>query len=225
MRPGGPSGAPTAQKFGCEVHWDLARFIACAGRHLRSTYQHLRSNSPNPYFALPQPMKITVRHCLQGAGFGQSDSSLEYWLRQHFRPVRRKFRPCELNRQLRSFCRVVKRNPCNMMLDRIRVRDLLAHRNLHLQRFPRHKRPLHRYHRYMLLRLPIRRLHQRANFHLNLQLDLCVNQRLSSSKNYSRNLGEQLTENNTTYYTHRNYTPPNSNIHWYGLCQYALPIH
>ena len=36
-RPGGSSGAPKAQKFGCEAHWDLARLIACAVRHLRST--------------------------------------------------------------------------------------------------------------------------------------------------------------------------------------------
>lgn len=80
-------------------------------------------------------MKIAVGYGMKSAGHGQFDRCLQNWIGEGIWAVGSKFGTRQLNWQLRAFGNIVERNPGDVMLDRVGVRDAGADANFNLYRF------------------------------------------------------------------------------------------
>ena len=68
-------------------------------------------------------MQIAVGDGVEGARLGQFDLCPHDWLGEEVQTVGAELSPCQLDRQLGAFGDIVERDPGDVMLDRVGVRD------------------------------------------------------------------------------------------------------
>ena len=119
-RPGRRFGLAPAPRmscsFSCLLSYSLARQPERRGRR-------------------PESMQVAVGGRVKRAGLRHRNAELRRRLGDGFRPVRREAHAPELDGNRRALRHEMKRHPRDMVLDRVRVRDLLPDRDLHLDRF------------------------------------------------------------------------------------------
>ena len=69
---------------------------------------------------------------MEGAGLGQLDLGFQDWLGEDIWAVGAELCPCQFDWQLGAFSDIVERNPGDVMLDRVGVRDAGADRDFDL---------------------------------------------------------------------------------------------
>ena len=79
--------------------------------------------------AVSDGMEGAMRVEVGGCSWRETDFSFQDWLGEDLGSVGAKLRPCQFNWQLRAVSNIVKRDPGDVMLDCIGVRDLLPDRN------------------------------------------------------------------------------------------------
>ena len=79
--------------------------------------------------AVSDGMEGAMRVEVGGCSWRETDFSFQDWLGEDLGSVGAKLRPSQFNWQLGTFGDIVERDPDNVMLDRVGVRDLLADRN------------------------------------------------------------------------------------------------
>ena len=100
-------------------------------------------------------MNVAVCYCANNTRLGYADCRLENGLGKCFRTMGGEIGTSQFNGDLRSIGNVIERNPGDMMFNRIRMRNLLAHGNLNLKWFTNLEAIKERYDRNVLLSFPV----------------------------------------------------------------------